>query len=616
MSRDAGEHRGRAPRSDVVGSVRAVTVEPHSISPVLLVGLLPAAIAASVVAANGVAHVFDRATPLIVSALALLCGAVVAVLTFGVARRAEPRQHRVRAGRLSREEVYLLVLLLIAAAFGASRAFGFHLFSPTTYSVDVGHHGAIASWIVDNREVPRSAGGGLDPVSAYPTGPHMIAALLSIASGLTPLTTIWLVALVAIFGQWPLVVSLCRSVSPNRHAVGSLTAVTALLLVPRYSLGIATFDFFYPQLVSIWLAVAGVAWVVATSDRFTARTWLPTATLLAVGAGLAYPQQGAIVPVAVAGCFATGLRRSQLTRRNLVVGVLGVFGAVVAARAVLVHSTWRAFLRSVQGTAEGAVARGTIGDLGGRLMLILSMIGLLVLFRRVLRRHRPSAALAGAALVPVCLYLVLLAGQRGFGWHLTITSYRVNKNLYAAVPFGAACVGVAADAVVAGWRRIGRNAAMALAAVALLAVATRPRPLAGVSTEIATQDAYGLARWARLHVDPNSIGIAGPGLEPYTIGFTALHRPVGKGYLAGDIDPALGLIELSRRWDAWPADKSSEEYLLVDGRDLVARYLSRPGSSVVRRQGTAALFRRDSARRQTGEPSALGSPEQGATGLP
>ena len=590
-----------------------------AISPVLMLCAAPAIGIAALVVAAQLATLRSNEPRL---------GTVVLIAAFGVGVVVlcsfDKAVFKVRIARPSYLEVGMFATTLLCALLISSRTFDLRFFAPTVYGIDGAHHAAIIRWIIDHGRIPRGYKADLGTISGYPPGAHTLPSVLSITTGLAPITSLWIVSIAAVFLQWPLVALIANAAARRRNYGATLVPPIVMMLAWRFTIGLITWDSFFAQAVGLYLCVAGVA-VVARSfnSNVATRRWLPTAGLLGFASLIVYPQQSAIVPAAVVA----GL----LTRRHAAVPARLRFAfvtATVALSALFAYGYLRSqgyLVRSaVLGNGEGSVTLPTSNTLGGWLTIALVLVGVLVLVCESARRHASSAALLAAGASPAILGLGLWAAQRGYFVHFHVTTYRIAKNVYSAVPFAAAAVGVAVS-----WAferaRLPRIRSFGIACVIAMSVASRPKSLGSTSSPLADRDAYELTRWAAFHLRPTDVGLVGPSLEPYTLWFSALGRPVDKlrgpesssavtYYLAGADEILVSSNRRSMRWVDWPNDKTHETYIVVMGTSLVDDYLARPNVELIRRNGSAAVLKR--VRGELPSSAGVGTPQQGAPGLP
>lgn len=548
---------------------------------------------------------------------------------------------RLRMARPTGPEAALVLLALAAGWLIASRTFHLSFFAPTTFTVDAAHHAGLVTWMVDRGHVPHGFQPELTSFSDYPLWGHVVPAIASSITGLEPITTLWLMALASVVLQWPLTAVIARAVTRGRSWAVAAVPMLLMILAWRFTIGLATWDFFFAQLVSLFMAVAGVAFIASAEAAATPiRRWIPAAAVFSAAALFTYPQQAIIVPLAAAAALLT----RRYARRPSMVAVAGVSVAavvVVALAVVLLRSQNYLTPQTLLGAGEGSVTQPSMRTLGGWLPTALAIVGAFVLVARARSRDGAAGAALGAAAGPTLLGLGLWAAKSGFLVHLDVTSYRITKNVYSAVPFvavlGAAAVGWAFErranrrpgsATQPTERTRSLGIALTITSVAVLAVASRPKPLTGAAVPLVSRDASVLGSWARHHLDVRAVGIAGPGLEPYTLWFAALLRPIPSDptgldastavatYLRGEAAANTPITLASTRWASWPEGSSTERYLLVSGLPLIDDYLTRTGVTVLRRRGNAAILRRLPHEVPTPAGADRGVPEQGTVGLP
>lgn len=600
---------------------------------------LSLAMACLIVTARAMALAGVRSLPLI----AVGGSGLLAATVFASLGRREVRHLRVAAP--TAPEWTLMAIAVAAGWMIASRTFHLSLFAPTTFTVDAAHHAGLVAWMVEHGRIPSGIQPELTTISDYPIWGHVVPAMASAVTGLEPITSLWLTALATVTLQWPLTAVICRSTSRDRSWALAAVPMLVMILAWRFTIGLATWDFFFAQLVSLFTAVAGVAVVAAaTAVDSPTRRWAPAAAVFAAAALFTYPQQAVIVPLAAAGALVTRRYSRRPARRTVLLTGLGAL-VVVGATLALLDSQNYLTPQALLGSGEGSVTAPSMRTLGGWTPAALAIFGGCVLLGRARRRLAAAGAVLAASVGAPILGFGLWAAQRGVVFHLDVTSYRIVKNVYSALPFGAVLAGVAVgwaferrdptprrahagpfgQAAVAS-RRSRTGLMLGATAIAVLAVASRPQPLSGVAVPLVTRDAAELGSWARTHLDVRTVGIAGPGLEPYTLWFAALLRPIPAdppnldastavaGYLRGSAPDGTPITLASTRWAAWPEGPSTEAYLLVSGLPLLNGYLGRPGVTVVRRQGNAAILKRSGRATSGGSP--IGRPEQGAEGLP
>lgn len=570
-------------------------------------------------------------------------GGIVLLAAVGLASLGRRDLLRLRVAAPTAPEWTLLALCLLAGWLIASRTFHLSLFAPTTFTVDSAHHAGLVNWMVARGRVPIGLQPELTTFSSYPLWGHVLPAIVSSATGLQPITTLWLMALASVVLQWPLTALICRAASRRRTWDYSAVPILVMILAWRFTIGLATWDFFFAQLVSLLMAVAGVAFMAsAESVRAPIRRWAPAAAVFAGAALFTYPQQAAILPLAAFGALLTR-RYARRPSRRAVSSTVAAACALLVLAVLLLRSQNYLTSQTLLGAGEGSATTFSMATVGGWLPVALVVLGAFVLAGDVRRHHAAGAVALAAAVAPAALGLALWAAQRGILVKLDVTNYRITKNIYSAIPFAAVLAGVAV-----GWAIDGRVPAkprghdrvrakdggvgivLLATGLTVLAVASRPMARSGVAVPLVSRDATELADWAHDNLDVQDVGIAGPGLEPYTLWFAALLRPVPPDppnldastavalYLRGPAPASSPVTLASTRWSAWPQGPSTERYLLISGLPEVRAYLRRPGVSLLRQQGTAAILERSGAPEPPSPPigADMGRPEQGVEGLP
>lgn len=486
--------------------------------------------------------------------------------------------------------------LSIGAVGVWARAVQRNLEIPVVFSVDPARHIAMTAWILDRRQLIHGVDPLLDSLSNYPPGGHIIAAFLSWTTGATALTSTWLVALgsvaLTLAGAACLAGELADAVTPHaarkvgRAPLAGLATVCLGLVAWHFTIGMVTYEFFFSQSVGLALLTGGVlAAVMGVRSGLAWWRWLPAAVVTAIASFLCYPQQALVVPVVVVvGLFwMHGSQRSTWSPK-VVGGALGVLAIVGVAGIVAVKRAGYLSTNAAFGTGEGAVTTLRLGRIGGWPTVVLVAGGVILITGAVRRRVPGASVLLTALAVPVVMTLVLWAMRRGIILRAPVTNYRIAKNVFTAVPFAAAVGGIAVAAAIRSRTMVS---ALTIGALMLTAfIPLQPRTMNATRAPLVSHDGYALARWVAQHYDVTDVGLAGRELEPFTLWYIGLRRPVVSG-----ADIAM-LVPRSTRWEAWPAGDRPEHYLLVTGPRFIEIYSARPGVTLVRRQGTAALLER------------------------
>jgi hypothetical protein len=460
---------------------------------------------------------------------------------------------------------------------------------PRTTWTDFSAHGGLVTWIAENRRLPNPS---LWPVgmSNYPKGSHITAAVLAELTRLRPLETLWLVALLSIFVQWPLLTFLTRMMFPNDMRAARITRWAGLgtlvvwMLAYQHSAGLVTLDFYFAQTVGQWWALAGVAIAVrGLAGHQPLRRWLPEALVMVVGSMLAYPQGS----VSVLGASVLGLVAADLSRRTRLMLLVGGVGAALVGLFVLTQSPYwnRAAFAGLPSNAPLITPR----TLGGHLTVAFAGVGLIILFSQS-RRHRAVLPVVGAIAAPLLVIGAMFAMRSGIPIRIDFTNYRVLKNVFGLIPYGVLVAGVGIawtvewlSSAVPRLRSYVPLAAQVVAGIVLVGLIwSLHRPQNSLRPNY-SRDAYLLGLSLPASIRNGDLGVVGPGFGAYTLRWSGI----------GDLSAPNEAMDIPRsvRYERWPDASVAQNHLLVSGpwRD---RFLSRPGVEVVQRRGEAVLLRR------------------------
>jgi TM2 domain-containing membrane protein YozV len=483
-------------------------------------------------------------------------------------------------------------VIALGAVLGAGALFLFvtlrgSLFAPMTFSVDAAHHGATVEWMRSHQIIP---GGTIDTLAGqagYPAGSYTLASLLSWVAHIAPLRAMWLLAVAIVVATWMICASLVEAVIGSSARAFVLVPVVLSLAAWRFTLGMITRDFFFAQLVGIWIALSGVAAITWWSVRHVSTGALvAVAVLTMAGCLFTYPQT-APIPLAA---LILELLRGRMSKRSLV-GVaalitVGVVGAVAFARLLGIDRT------VISGVGEGERAPITIATAGGWLAVWLLIIGTLDLV--IGQRRQPgSRAIVGGLAAPALVAAGLAALRLPIFGNLPVTGYRIEKNLYTLAPFAVVIASIAivhALTELSGvlrppFARLGTSTVFA-AGSAVVAIgsflASTPRTLS--SRPVISQDEYQAMSWARRHAEPTDIGMSFSDLGAYHLWWLKSGRP------AADVNAAMGAPLRMTRWDDWPAIEP-ERYLVTSGW-LAGEFRKVPGVTVRFSSGDAVVLER------------------------
>ncbi len=460
-------------------------------------------------------------------------------------------------------------------------------FAPLTFSVDAAHHGAAIEWMTSAKIIPSGPVPTLGGQAGYPFGSYTLASLVAWAAHLSPYRTMWLLSIALVISCWMICASLVEvSIGPTARAF-ALVPVPLALAAWRFTLGMVTRDFFYAQLVGIWLSlssVAGIAWWSARHARLGATACL--AVLGSIACLFTYPQ---VAPIPLAALTFEVLRAKFNKRALMILVAVGGAGVVSAAFFVRMFGINRAALA---GVGEGERAPVTIAAAGGLFTIWLLSVGLMELLVR--KRGRVGiGAIVGGASAPLLVAAGLAALRLPMFGSLPVTGYRIEKNLYALAPFAIVVASIGVVSSVGEFRRIlDLTRSWQTAVVAALGLVVASASLLGPTSRtlstrpVITQDEYQAMTWATRRWPAEEIGMSFRDFGAYHLWWLKSGRP------ADEVNSSMGAPLRMTRWDGWP-DDSPEKYLVTSGW-LAKKYRSIPGVTVKFSSGDAFVLERPS----------------------
>lgn len=535
-----------------------------------------------------------------VSAIAV---ATLAVVSFGLRGL-----HDLIPVRPPRVEFIVVVILLVMLVVLWDRAADRTLMWPHLNAADPAHHGAIVRWIAETGRLPEP-GPRLEGLAAYPVGAHLIAAVLTVLSGQTPISGMWWTAIGAAAAQLFAIAWLTRICSRTRSYAGVGVAVILWLGAWYFGIGAVTISFFFAQAVAVSFSLVGVGLVVLGATGMEARKWLPATLVLLVATVVTYPQNAVVIPAAlgVLALVRTVPRIRAMSAQARLRALLGSAALlVVLGGGIIGKAAGSPYLtrQALYGMGEGGLPPLSVSTVGGLLAIAMFAAGTINVIACAARGDRGALVLSAALAAPATI-VIGLAAIRWVGEPVTI--YRITKNIYAILPLLCVAAGVAVAAtqveVTAALRRLSgpvpllartperrRSRAPSWVAVAALLVALgstlRPSPLRLVSEPLVNQDAYKLGTYAATNYNVKDIGVAGEGISTYVLWFVLFHE--------NTFDSADQLVQRLTVWDDWPNGRRDERYLLVDA-SVASRFVTKRGVKVIARRGGARLLERSSA---------------------
>lgn len=525
-------------------------------------------------------------------------------------------------------------------AFAARGLLDWPFLAPLTVADDAARHFGMVNWIAAHNGLPNEPTQDLLQFAEYPMSAHYLAATIARTFGVIPLRVANALAVGVTYGMWMLLGSavafgLRRIRWTVPHWQQALAAATVPLVgyaLYTLTLWAVTASYFYAQVVGLWFACVVTAVVLTDPDQLlgASSTQRPTRE------GLPKPVPNDLVDASDAAAE-VGVARQGFWRANLpawwpllaalmlgpslvyplhLLLTAGVVSAVVLIERRRVSAPLIAVTGSVVGLAvqlpwlgaatkmsqeEGSILQPTLHDFGGISMAILLVAGLAIAVRT--RQHTVGSLtlLLGAAQV----------GALALGYQVgAVSKYTSVKVISSLIPgfLVVAALGVAtlADKLQELFRNesIGPSAASLsgpaktskawrkfLAAVLAASIiglaflhAVRFPPLTGLTRPLVSADGYRVARWASTHVDSNEVGLVAPGIEAYSLWWTALDRKK-------DLTILRKMQPASKLWSNWPA-VGAERYLIVVTEGQARSYARRPNVNVVFRSGSAVLLER------------------------
>jgi hypothetical protein len=452
------------------------------------------------------------------------------------------------------------------------RALDWPFFGPVGPSVDAAHHGAMVAWVARHGWLPNRVVPELRQFSEYFLLTHRVAGDASALTGLAPMRVMGLFGLVAlcsllVFSGY-LAGLAADATGPHLLFVFGLVFCVALLS-QEYTIATILGSYFLAQLTALWLCMAACICISLPSLR-------PLAPVLGGASMACYPLQAPIVPLILVGLwlFTKDKAWCRTLMQTLGVGFLGLVVQAPYLGGALKMSK-----------DEGAVTQISLHSIGGPIVVVLLLLGLVGCVLRL--RSAEGAQGSRVPILVTCFgFLATMVLYFGFvlGGQLGIVSrYSAAKIVFLNAPFSLALCGFGGLLVVG--RLLGNSRVLVLS-VSCAFLLVLPLMARSRTTNVrAPMDvaAYELSISLPKSIKPTDIGIIGGGLTPYFVSWAGLAKPVS--------DKTYDLLKDTEPWRRWPVE-GDEHYLLVVGERYIKAFLSRPGVTVVRRNGRAALLRR------------------------
>jgi hypothetical protein len=353
---------------------------------------------------------------------------------------------------------------------------------PSSQSVDMVHHLALADYLSRTGQLPKGMISYLGPMVGYPPGAHILAAFVQwigrseITSALT-FTAWWMCIAWGFF-----IGGIARLAIGERSRWIGVAAFPALCLVSEFLLGQVTEQFYFAQVIGGFVLLAIVVLLclrsgaliakrssVSSTDNGVRERWMfrAAAMLLLAGLPAIYPlalfSAGAIVGCVWLCCLLVQLmaERSQPEtadqrfdfqiaqpakrdpgRFRCFDGRTTVEFGWLLAGALLGVGLWLPSGLNTSNTMisqEGGLAAPTLTNFGGPVTLALGLVGLVWLGSRTKKSHAEplQAGLRAGWIVVASLFAIVaqISGLSiGKALGLPITRYYVLKGMYFAVP--------------------------------------------------------------------------------------------------------------------------------------------------------------------------------------
>jgi hypothetical protein len=525
-------------------------------------------------------------------------------------------------------------------AFAARGLLDWPFLAPLTVADDAARHFGMVNWIASHNGLPNAPTQDLLQFAEYPMSAHYLAATIARTFGVIPLRVANALAVGVTCGMWMLLGSaVAFGLRRMRRIVPKWQQALAAAIVPlvgyalyTLTLWAVTASYFYAQVIGLWFACVVTAVVLTNPDQLLGAS--TTRRLLRKGRTDTAPND---VIDAADTAAEVGVARRELRRVNLPAWwpvlaalMLGpslvyplhlLLTASVVCVVVLIErrkafSALTAVVASVLGLAvqlpwlgaatkmsqeEGSILQPTVHNFGGIAVAILLLAGLVVAVGT--RQHTVGSLtlLLGAAQV----------GALALGYQVgAVSKYTSIKVISSLIPgflvvaaFGGATLAEklqerfcnesisSGAASVLGpaktskaWRKfLAPGLAASIIGLAFVHAVRFP-PLTGLTRPLVSADGYRVARWASTHVDSNEVGVIAPGIEAYSLWWTALDRKK-------DLTILRKMQPASKLWSNWPA-VGAERYLIVVTEGQARSYARRPSVNVVFRSGSAVLLER------------------------
>jgi hypothetical protein len=466
---------------------------------------------------------------------------------------------------------------------------------PTSGSVDVVHHYALLQYLFYNGQLPTASSDSgltfLGEMAQYPFGAHVNAAVLAGASNVQPLVALTLFIYLVIALSATLLVELTRQLvreiwpesSEGAATAAGVTAALVFLMVPRLTEGMVMADYFYSQVMGIYLLLFCT---VALLDSFSrdSRVALVMSGVASFLIALTYPLFS-LIPIATVTLILLIRYRFSWNRWSAILPV--TLGAVLGSLLFLPGrvSTGLLIIRN-----EGLSVTPSISLLGGPLLFGLFAIGLSVAVAALVSKRRVAVGLLLATVLMTTLQMTAMYVAKGA---LDIGSYYMAEKLWYIIFWlmlplvGLGMFAVARTLlpkhVVIAPRAGGVLASGVLLVAALWATLWTEE---GQATPLINPDTYAVAEWARSEIaGQGQFAMAEGGPQGYMLYVGVLNQP--RDAYAMEMVLLQG-GDLLQYWTATP----EKRFLVTSDVHALENVIEVYGLEIVHQQGTAAVLTR------------------------
>ncbi len=464
---------------------------------------------------------------------------------------------------------------------------------PTSGSVDVTLHYALLQYIFYNGRVPiggldNPAASFLDVMVVYPYGAHVNAGVVAGALNVQPLVAmtlfVYLVMALSVTVLLELTMRAAQHIWPRMSegaavSVG-IASVVAFLAVPRYVEGMVMLDYFFAQVVGIYLILV---FALGLQEYFTrgSRVGLGLSSISSLLLTLTYPVY-CLIPVATVGLIL--LARHGWRWREWG-AILPVMSGVILGLLVFLPGRMSLGLAIID--HEGGSATPSISALGGPVVIALFVLGLSVAVT-ALRRRRGAAV--GVLLATTLVATLQLAGMYVLESTVGIGSYYMVRKLvyvvcWLALPLVAVGVFAVGSAILKKrLLRSPRSGVYMASGLVIFALGwvTFLVPEVG-AVPIIDPDSYAVAERARSEIDGlGQFAMSEGGTKGFML-YVGVMNQTWDSYAYAVLNEEYDLVQ---QWLASP----EKRFLVTTNAPSLAEVIEERGLKVIFQQGSAAVI--------------------------